>query len=249
MVATAAQRVKSLFKQRIGKRKPDVAVATSTPQSKQIQFTNTITPQSLSVSITALSTPQSASMQMSTPRSAPTNTPQPGRLHSHLTTDLFNRPQAMLIDQDIVLLHRVQPLSVLQPVYKRLLPHDIVRLAARKDLIIVIPAIQVVTQIMCVGIIHQFYTKKFCRIIEKICGCINLVDCASLAEEALVKHALPRDDATILQFCVRVVNYPEQCHFESEALHSQQVDVYWKQGAGINVAVCGYTTHLCRPNN
>jgi hypothetical protein len=91
--------------------------------------------------------PQSASMQMSTPQSAPTNTPQPGRLCSHLTMDLFNRPQAMLIDQDIVPSHRVQPPSVLQPVYKRLLPHDIVRLAAGKDLIIVILAIKVVKHI------------------------------------------------------------------------------------------------------
>ncbi len=65
---------------------------------------------------------------------------------------------------------------------------------------------------------------------------------ALLAEEALLDHVLPRDDTTILQFCVRVVNYPEQRHFESETLHSQLVDMYWKQGAGINVAVCGYAT-------
>jgi hypothetical protein len=45
-----------------------------------------------------------------------------------------------------------------------------------------------------------------------------------------------------LQFCVRVVNNPERCHFESEALHNQQVYMYWKQGAGINVAVCGCMT-------
>ncbi len=241
-MATAARRVKSSFKQRMGKRKTDVAVVTSTPQSKWIRFThNTITPQLSSVS-TDLSTSQSSSTQMYTPQSAPprpppTNTPQPRRLHSDLSADLFNRPQAMVINQDIVLLHRVHPPSVLQPVYKRLLPHDIVRLAAGKDLIIVTPAIQVVKQINSVRAIRQFYTKKFCRIIEKTCGRINPADRASLAEEALVEHALPRDDVTILQFCVRVVNYPEQCHFESEAIHSQQVDMYWKQGAGINVAI------------
>ncbi len=184
-----------------------------------------------------MSTPQSAP-----PRYAPTVTPQPGRLRSDLSTDLFNRPQAMLINQDIVPLHRVQPPSVLQPVYKWLLPHDIVRLAAGKESIIVIPTIEVVKQIMCVGIIHQFYTKKFWRIIKKTCRHINPVYRASLAEEALVEHALPSDDATIFQFCVRVVNYPERCHFELDAIHSQQVDMYWKQGAGINVAVCGYTT-------
>jgi hypothetical protein len=164
MVATAARRVKSLFKQRIGKRKL--------------------------------------------------------MLLSRCLRHLFKRPQVILIDQDILPSHCVQPPSVLQPVYKRLLPHDIVRLVAGKDLIIVIPAIEVVKQITCVGIIHQFYTEKFCRIIEKTCGCINPVDRASLAEEALAKHALPRNDATILQFCVKVVNYPERCHFESEALHS-----------------------------
>jgi hypothetical protein len=35
-VATAARRVKTSFKQRMGKRKTDVAVVTSTPQSKRI---------------------------------------------------------------------------------------------------------------------------------------------------------------------------------------------------------------------
>jgi hypothetical protein len=230
-VATAARRVKSL-KQRMGKRKTDVAVVMSTPQSKRIRFThNMITPQSSWVS-TDSSMPQSSSTQMSTPRSAPprpppTNTSQSRRLHSDLSADLFNRPQAIVINQDIVPLHCVHPPSALQPVYKQLLPHDIVRLAAGKDLIIVIPAIQVVKQINSVRAIRQFYTGKFCCIIEKTCGRINPVDRASLAEEALVKHALPRDDATILQFCVRVVNYPEQCHFESEAIHSQQVDMYW----------------------
>jgi hypothetical protein len=104
----------------------------------------------------------------------------------------------MLIDQDIVPSHRVQPPSVLQPVYKWLLPHDIMRLTAGKDIILVILTIKMVKQITCVGIIHQFYTEKFCRIIEKTCGCINPVDCASLAEEALVEHAQPCDDATIL---------------------------------------------------
>ncbi len=164
-MATAARRVKSSFKQRMGKRKTDVAVVTSMPQSKQIQFThNIITPQSSLVS-TDSSTPQSSSTQMSTPRSAPprpppTNTPQPRRLHSDLSADLFNRPQAMVINH-IVPLHCVHSLSVLQPVYKWLLPHDIVRLAGGNDLIIVIPAIQVVKQINSVRAIHQFYTKKF----------------------------------------------------------------------------------------
>ena len=44
----------------------------------------------------------------------------------------------MLIDQDIVPLHHVKAPSVLQPVYKQLLLHDIVGLAAGKELIIVI---------------------------------------------------------------------------------------------------------------
>ena len=81
-----------------------------------------------------------------------------------------------MVINHIVPLHRVHPPSVLQPVYKRLLPHDIVRLAAGNDLIIVIPTIQVVKQINSVRAIRQFYTKKFRHIIEKTCGRINPAD-------------------------------------------------------------------------
>jgi hypothetical protein len=118
-----------------------------------------------------------------------------------------------------------------------------VRLAAGRELIIVIPAIKLVN-LSSVGTIHQFYCKKFCRIIARTCAHINPADCASLAEDALVDHQLQCNNATILQFCVRVNNYPEQCHFESQHLNNQLVDMYWKQGACINIAVCAYTTQV-----
>jgi hypothetical protein len=158
-----------LFKQRIGKRKPDVAVVTFTPRSKQIQFTtNRITLQLSSVSTTASSTPQSASTQLSTPQSgpqknAPTDTPQPGRLRTDISIDLFNHPQAILINQDIVPLHLVQPPSVLQPVYKHLLPHDLVRLTAGEELIILIPKIEVVKQMRVLESSISFIPRSFVR--------------------------------------------------------------------------------------
>ena len=39
-------------------------------------------------------------------------------------------------------------------------------------------------------------------------------------------------------------NYAQQEHFEREHNNSCAIDVYWMQGAGINLVVCGYTTQV-----
>jgi len=49
--------------------------------------------------------------------------------------------ESILIDQDFVPGHSHHRTSVLQPVYKRLPPEDIVRLKAGDELIVVVPAI------------------------------------------------------------------------------------------------------------
>jgi hypothetical protein len=41
-----------------------------------------------------------------------------------------------------------------------------------------------------------------------------------------------------------VGNYAEREHFEREHADSGVIDMYWRQGAGVNLVVCGYTTKL-----
>ncbi len=45
-----------------------------------------------------------------------------------------------------------------------------------------------------------------------------------------------------VKYAVRVRNYAEREHFERDHFDSRLVDTYWRQGAGINVVICEYTT-------
>jgi hypothetical protein len=67
---------------------------------------------------------------------------------SGLTTGTFTNypaplhpstPSAMVINQDIIPPHAYYQISVLQPIYKRLSPDNIIQLMAGDELIVVIP--------------------------------------------------------------------------------------------------------------
>jgi hypothetical protein len=75
-------------------------------------------------------------------------TPGPHLSPGNIETILFVGAvaESMLIDQDIVPGHSHHRTSVLQPVYKRLLPEDIVCLKAGNELLVVVPAITSKTQ-------------------------------------------------------------------------------------------------------
>ncbi len=83
-----------------------------------------------------------------------------------LRTLLFSDEESMLINQDIVPGHCPHCTSVLQPVYKRLPPEDIVRLKANNELIVVIPAFTEKTdKDVLLGICKYYWL--FQRIIDK----------------------------------------------------------------------------------
>jgi hypothetical protein len=91
---------------------------------------------------------------------------------STLRTLLFSDAESMLINQDIVPGHCPHCTSVLQPVYKRLPPEDIVRLKANDELIVVIPALTKKTDKDVLLVLHKYYLL-FQRIIDKSNRCIN----------------------------------------------------------------------------
>ena len=57
-------------------------------------------------------------------------------------------------------------------------------------------------------------------------------------------HKFRRDGQIFIEFPVRVHNYAEQEHFEREHANSCVIDMYWRQGAGVNLVICGFITQL-----
>ena len=53
-----------------------------------------------------------------------------------------------------------------------------------------------------------------------------------------------RDGQIFVEYPVRARNYVEQEHFEREHANYCVIDMYWRQGAGMNLVVCGFTTQL-----
>jgi len=135
---------------------------------------------------------------------------------------------------------------VLQPVYKRLPPEDIVRLKAGDELIVVIPAITNKTE-KCLVIILQQYVNVFQRVIEKSLMWINPDERSTFVEQVIQDNhefRIRRDGQIFVEYPVRVRNYAEREHFEREHADSGVIDMYWRQGAGLNLVVCGYTTKV-----
>jgi len=150
----------------------------------------------------------------------------------------------MLINQDIVPGHCPHRTSVLQPVYKRLPPEDIVRLKANDKLIVVIPAFTEKTDKDVLLVLCKYYWL-FQRIIDKSNRRINPDDRDWYVKKVIANdHEFSRDGMIYVEYSVRVRNYAEREHFERDHFDSRIVDTYWRQGAGINVAVCGYATQL-----
>jgi len=68
-------------------------------------------------------------------------------------------------------------------------------------------------------------------------------DCNWYIEQVIASdHEFRRDGLTFVEYAVRVRNYAEREHFERNHYDSWIIDTYWRQGAGINLAICGYTT-------
>ncbi len=131
---------------------------------------------------------------------------------------------------------------MLQPVYKRLPPEDIVRLKANDELIVVISAITNTTDKDVLLVLCKYYLL-FQRIIDKTNRHINPDGRDWYVEQVIASdHKFRQDRQRYVVYAVCVLNYAEREKFERDHYDSCIVDTYWRQGAGINLVVCGYTT-------
>ncbi len=95
--------------------------------------------------------------------------------------------KAMPIDQGIVPYHQSHCTSVLQTIYKRLPPKDIVRLLPGKELIVVIPSIGPKTLPDVSKILIQ-YRNKFERVRNKSLRGLYPGNCESIIADAVRAH-------------------------------------------------------------
>ena len=83
----------------------------------------------------------------------------------------------------------------------------------------------------------------FQRIINKTNGHINPDGRDWYVEQVIASdHKFRQDRQRYVVYAVCVLNYAEREKFERDHYDSCIVDTYWRQGAGINLVVCGYTT-------
>jgi hypothetical protein len=148
-------------------------------------------------------------------------------------TNPFLPSKAMLINQDLVLYHQSHCKSVLQPIYKRLPPEDIMRLFPGEELIVVIPAIGRKT-LPDVSKILIRYMDKFKKVLHKSLCRLHPGDGESAVPDAIsARHTLVSEDSSFMEFACCVTNHPECKNFEHEVTDVRVLDMSWQQGAGI----------------
>jgi len=131
--------------------------------------------------------------------------------NAHCVYCLFDDAESMLIDQDIVPRHRPHRASVLQPVFKRLLPEDIVCLKASDDLIVVIPAVTNTTEKDVLLVFRKHYWL-FQRIIDTSNRRMSPDNRDWYVEQVIASdHEFRRDGLTFVEYAVRVRNYAALC--------------------------------------
>ena len=147
----------------------------------------------------------------------------------------------MLIDRDFVPPHSQSRTSVIQPVYRRLLPSDIVRLMAGDDIIVVVPVHGEVPRKGDDADASRFhYRKLFENIIRRSFRDQNNYR-SDLDSIICARHTLILGGRPYLEFPCRIKHYAERELFERLGTPPSAVKLSWAQGAGLNLLVCGYT--------
>ena len=115
---------------------------------------------------------------------------------------------------------------------------------AGDELVVVIPAITNKTD-KGLAIILRQYVNVFQRVIKKSLLWMNPDERSTFVEQVIRDHhEFKRDGHTFVEYPVRVCNYAEREHFEREHANPSVIDMYWRQGAGVNLVICGYTTKV-----
>jgi hypothetical protein len=154
---------------------------------------------------------------------------------------VYNWSDAMLFDRDIIRPHSTLRTSVIQPVYRRLLPSDIVRLMAGDEIIVVIPIHGDVPRRGNDADASRFHYRQL--FYNVICRTFQGKDDSENNTESIIRerHTLLRGGKSYLEFPCRIKNYAERELFERSGVTLSAIKSSWAQGAGIGLAVCGYS--------
>ncbi len=164
-------------------------------------------------------------------------------VHHTFTPSLPGTHSAMLINQDISPPHVYHRLSILQSIYKCLPPEDIVCLKIGNEIIIVIPVFAVNGKVSGnIACILMSYTRAFERVMDNTLRRLYPGNRTSLVSNIVHEsHTLLREGRVFLMYSCRVRNFAEQENLEQELSYHRAFEMYWQQGAGINLTLCGYS--------
>ncbi len=162
---------------------------------------------------------------------------------SSFTPLLPGAHSAMLINQDVSPPHAYHRPSILQPIYKHLPPKDIVCLKAGDKIIVVIPVFAVNRKVADnIACILTSYMRAFERGVNNTLRCLHPGNHTSLVSDIVREsHTLLRKGRAFLEYSCHVRNFAEQEYLKRELLDHRAVKMYWQQGAGIILSLCGYS--------
>jgi hypothetical protein len=162
--------------------------------------------------------------------------------HPSTSGSVAERSNAMLIDRDFVPHHSTSRTSVIQPIYRRLLPADIVRLMAGDKIIVVVPIHGQAPRKGEDADARRFHYRKLFENVIRLT--FRGQDSADFLDRIIRdRHTLIRGGRPYLEFPCRIKHYAERELFERLGTPPSAVKHSWSQGAGLNLSVCGYT-HL-----
>ena len=151
---------------------------------------------------------------------------------------------AMLINQwgNVIPPHLQHRPSVLQHMYKRMSPDNIVRLSPGDEIIVVLPAVHSRLPTEAIRVIAH-YRSLFSRVINlSLPDTVNRADRTNIVTEIIRdNHSFLRADLHFLEFSCRAKSYPIREHLGQESFDEALVHRWCDQGAGIDLSVCGYT--------
>ncbi len=159
-----------------------------------------------------------------------------------MTLLIYNPTNSPPCLQAIVPPHASNQVSILQPIYKHLPPEDVVQLKAGDKLIVVVLAMGPKTP-NDVACILCSYTRVFKNVLDRTLWCLHPGDRTSVVDDAIRNdHTFLQEDHPFLEFACCVPNYPERKHFEQGVMEIRDIEMFWQQGAGINLSICGCWT-------
>ncbi len=86
------------------------------------------------------------------------------------------------------------------------------------------------------------YTRAFEQVVDNTLQQLHPSNCTSLVSDIVHdSHMLLREGRAFLEYSCCVHNFVEQEYLERELLDHRVVDIYWQQGAGLNLSLCSYS--------